>query len=193
MGCMFIPIARSSVIPFLIGRDLFSLVQSGYLSFLYSCEGFLSRGQIVHLLTVGSFRSRCSGERGGQGTNSDEGSRNLGSIQRLEKKGRSSVMGNSRDNGLERIWWGPSTVGGFPGGSVVKNLPANARDAGLIPWSGRPPGEGNGNSLQYSCLGNPWTEEPGGLQSLGSQRVRHKLTTKQQQQSTVEVKGALER
>ena len=44
---------------------------------------------------------------------------------------------------------------GFPGGSVVKNLPANEGDAGLIPESGRSPGEGNGNSFQYSCLGNP--------------------------------------
>ena len=43
---------------------------------------------------------------------------------------------------------------GFPGGSVVKNPPANARDAGLIPRSGRSPGEGNGNPLQYSCLKN---------------------------------------
>ena len=44
---------------------------------------------------------------------------------------------------------------GFLGGSVVKNPPANAGDAGLIPGSGRPPGGGNGNPLQYSCLGNP--------------------------------------
>ena len=44
---------------------------------------------------------------------------------------------------------------GFPGGSVVKNLLANAGDAGSIPGSGRSPGEGNGNPLQYSCLGNP--------------------------------------
>ena len=58
---------------------------------------------------------------------------------------------------LEKIW-------GFPGGSVVKNplpmhrvknLPANAGDVGSIPGSGRSPGEGNGNPLQYSCLGNP--------------------------------------
>ena len=42
-----------------------------------------------------------------------------------------------------------------PGGSLVKNLPANAGNAGLIPGSGRSPGEGNGNPLQYSCLGNP--------------------------------------
>ena len=41
---------------------------------------------------------------------------------------------------------------------VVKNMPANTgdvRDTGLIPRSGRPPGEGNGNPLQYSCLENP--------------------------------------
>ena len=58
-------------------------------------------------------------------------------------------------------------------GLVVKNLPANAGDVGLIPRLGRSPGEGNGYSLQYSCLGNPWTEEPGGLQSMGSQRAGH--------------------
>ena len=45
----------------------------------------------------------------------------------------------------------------FPGGAVVNNLPANARDTGdrgLIPGLGRSPGLGNGNSLQYSCLEN---------------------------------------
>ena len=40
-------------------------------------------------------------------------------------------------------------------GSVVKNLPADERDAGCIPGLGRSPGEGNGNPLQYSCLENP--------------------------------------
>ena len=47
-----------------------------------------------------------------------------------------------------------SVTRGFPGGSMVKNLPANAGDEGSIPGSGRSPGEGNGNPLQYSCLGN---------------------------------------
>ena len=42
-----------------------------------------------------------------------------------------------------------------PGGSVVKNLIVNAGDVGLIPGLGRSPGEGNGNPLQYSSLGNP--------------------------------------
>ena len=44
---------------------------------------------------------------------------------------------------------------GFPGGSDGKESACNAGDQGLIPGSGRSPGEGNGNSLQYSCLGNP--------------------------------------
>ena len=44
---------------------------------------------------------------------------------------------------------------GFPGGSVVKNLPANAGDVALIPGLEISPGEGKGNPFQYSCLGNP--------------------------------------
>ena len=44
---------------------------------------------------------------------------------------------------------------GFPGSAMVKNLSGNAGDVDLIPGSGRSPGEGNGNPLQYSCLGNP--------------------------------------
>ena len=43
----------------------------------------------------------------------------------------------------------------FPGGSEVKNPPANAGDVGSIPGSGRSPGGGHGNPLQYSCLENP--------------------------------------
>ena len=48
-----------------------------------------------------------------------------------------------------------SVLWGFPDGSVVKNPPANAGDAVSIPGSGRSPGEGNGNPLQYFHLGNP--------------------------------------
>ena len=61
---------------------------------------------------------------------------------------------------------------------MVKNLPANEGDTDLILGLGRSSGEGNGNPLQYSCLENPWTEEPGGLQSTESQRVGHNLATK---------------
>ena len=59
---------------------------------------------------------------------------------------------------------------------AVKNPPDNARevrDVGPIPGSGRSPGGGNGNPLQYSCLENPWTEEPSRLQSMESHRVGH--------------------
>ena len=44
---------------------------------------------------------------------------------------------------------------GFPSGSEVKASAWNAQDSGSIPGSGRSPGEGNGNQLQYSCLENP--------------------------------------
>ena len=43
----------------------------------------------------------------------------------------------------------------LPGGSVIKNPSANARDMGSIPGTGRYPGKGNDNLLHYSCLGNP--------------------------------------
>ena len=48
-----------------------------------------------------------------------------------------------------------SLIKGFLGGSLVKNLPANAGDAGSIPGLARSPREENGNPHQYSCLGNP--------------------------------------
>ena len=49
----------------------------------------------------------------------------------------------------------------FPDGSDGKASAYNAGDLGSIPGSGRSPGEGNGNPLQYSCLENPMEEEPG--------------------------------
>ena len=68
-------------------------------------------------------------------------------------------------------WWASQVA------LVVKNPPADAgdlRDLGSILGSGRSPGEGHGNPLQYSCPGESlWTEEPGGLQSMGSQRAGH--------------------
>ena len=62
---------------------------------------------------------------------------------------------------------------GFPGGSVVKNVPTNAGDTGSIPDLGRSPGKGNGNPLQYSCLENPMNR--GAWQAIvsGVTRVRH--------------------
>ena len=71
---------------------------------------------------------------------------------------------------------------GFPGGSVVKNLPASAGNTGSIPGSGRFTGEGNGNPLQYSCLRNPMDRGTWWSTAHGVARVGHDLVTKQQQQ-----------
>ena len=65
---------------------------------------------------------------------------------------------------------------GLPVGSTVKNSPANAGDACLIPGLGRSPGEGNSDPHQYSSLENAM-DRAGMLQSMGSQRVRHNLAT----------------
>ena len=65
---------------------------------------------------------------------------------------------------------------GFPGGTSGKEPHANAgdvRDEDSIPGSGRSPGRGHSNPLQFSCLENPGTEEPGRVQSMGSQGGRH--------------------
>ena len=67
---------------------------------------------------------------------------------------------------------------GFPYGSAVKNPPANAGDVGSIPGWGRSPGGGNGNPLQYSCLGNPM--DRGAWRPWGLKRVRLDLETRQQ-------------
>ena len=70
---------------------------------------------------------------------------------------------------------------GFPGGSVVKSPPANvgaAEDTGSIPGSGRSPREGNGNPLQYSCLGNPMHRGTTWATAHGVTRVRYDFATK---------------
>ena len=95
----------------------------------------------------------------------------------------SLFSGVARGDGFYQL---PGIKRGFPGGLVVRNPPVNAGDTGSIPGLGRPPGEGNDNPFQYSCLEKPmdrgalqatahgvtilWTEEPGRLQSMGSQK-----------------------
>ena len=68
---------------------------------------------------------------------------------------------------------------GFPDGSVVKNLPVNVGDMGLIPGLGRHPGEANDNPLycSFACK-IPWTKESGGYHPWGHKRVEHDLATK---------------
>ena len=71
---------------------------------------------------------------------------------------------------------------GFPNGSVVKNPPVNAGDAGSIPGWGKFPGEGIGYPLQYSCLGSPLDRGASWATVHGLTRVRHDLETKWRQQ-----------
>ena len=70
-----------------------------------------------------------------------------------------------------------SFIWGFPGGSEVEVSACNAGDPGSIPGLGRSPGEGNGNPLHILAWGIPWTEDPGRLQSTGSQKVGHDWAT----------------
>ena len=69
----------------------------------------------------------------------------------------------------------------FPCSSVGKESACNAGDPGLIPGSGRSPGEGNGNPLQYSCMENPMNRGPWQATVHGVARVRHDLVTKRQE------------
>ena len=68
---------------------------------------------------------------------------------------------------------GLQMVAGFPGGSDSKESACNVAGLGSIPGSGRFPGGGHGNPLQYSCLENSLTEEPGDLQAIGLPRAGH--------------------
>ena len=61
---------------------------------------------------------------------------------------------------------------GFPGCLESKESACNAGDPRFHPWVEESPGEGDSNPLQYSCLENSMDKGPGGLQSMGTQRVR---------------------
>ena len=72
------------------------------------------------------------------------------------------------------------TLSSFPGGSAVKNLPVDVGDVVSIPGWGRYTGEGNGNPLQYSCLGNSMDKGVWRATAHGSQRVGHNSATEKQ-------------
>ena len=75
----------------------------------------------------------------------------------MKKRNGVLLFSSSRKQNLKKL------LKDFPGSPVVKNSPANAggvRDEGSIPGSGRFPGGGHGNPLQYSCLENPMDREP---------------------------------
>ena len=117
-----------------------------------------------------------------------------GQIQAVVNEGREGMRDQGETNSQEPPWGKAllphqgihTTISlsslqilkSFPSGTRGKELPATARDVrdvGSIPESARSPGGGNDNPLQYSCLENPWMEEPmdSGLQAIGSQRVKH--------------------
>ena len=87
--------------------------------------------------------------------------------------------GSASRDAHENIFEAFTEPKGLPGGSDGKESACNAGDMGLIPESGRFPGEGNGNPLQYSCLENPMEKEPGGPQPMGLKRTGHNSATKQ--------------
>ena len=79
----------------------------------------------------------------------------VGKMRGWGESSRDGPSGSLMNHNRKRVpvSWGCPL--GFPGASVVKNLPAKAGDVGLTPGTGRSPKGGNGNPLQYSCLGNP--------------------------------------
>ena len=77
----------------------------------------------------------------------------LGGTQSKELGNKRLPMYSER-RGENGYWQALKFLPGFPGDAVVKNPPANTGDTSLIPGSGRSPGGGNGNLLQYSCLGS---------------------------------------
>ena len=109
----------------------------------------------------------------------------------LEKKMTSKQRAEGDEGGIHARMWGEGHVqrprgrsrwsvfidicgqSGFLGGSDGKESTCNVGDLGLIPGLGRFSGGGHGNPLQSSCLENLHGQDPGGLQSIGSQRVRH--------------------
>ena len=73
--------------------------------------------------------------------------------------------------------WDCILTPGFPGGSEVKVSACSVGDLGSIPGLEDPPEKGMATHSSIVSWKVPWTEEPGGLQSMGSQRVRHDLAT----------------
>ena len=106
----------------------------------------------------------------------------LSKLQEIVKDRKACIL---QSTGLQRVRHNlvaeqqqetPATVRGFPGGSVVKNPPANAGDACLIPGSGRSPEKEISTHSSILAWEIPWTEKPGRLQSMGSQKSQTQLT-----------------
>ena len=109
-------------------------------------------------------------------------------IPTMWHSGKGKTVETKRISGCQRLRveevmnrWNIKDSWGFPGGSVVKNPPANAGDAGSIPGSGRCPEGGNGNPLQHSCLENPmdrgtwWAIVHGGHKESDTTKQRERI------------------
>ena len=99
----------------------------------------------------------------------------VGLLLHQDRRNEGGGHPGSRQNTDPHLSLGTSLVA-----QVVKHLPAHAGDPGLIPGSGRSPGEGNGNSLQYSCLENPMDRGAWRATVYGVARVGHDWAAKPQ-------------
>ena len=102
----------------------------------------------------------------------------------LHFAGKRKAQNAGEETSSDQLIWLLLSISCFPGGTIVKNLPLNAGEAGSIPGFGRSPGVGNGNPLQYSCLENSinrgiwWATVHGVAKSqtqLGEKLSRHVL------------------
>ena len=113
------------------------------------------------------------GAQGGAGTET-QGSRYLGPHLGGHEQKRERDKSIQRKLRLIDAYY---RAQGFPGDSGGNESACHVGDVGLIPGSGRCPGGGNGSPLQYSSWRFSWTGEPGRLQTMGSQRDKHKWLT----------------
>ena len=122
-------------------------------------SSFLITRKIICFISTVSVRN----ERWGRVLSTEPWCLVKGGLQAVTAWFRFSLLGDTLNLRFES--WG------FPGGAEVKASACSVGDLGSIPGSGRSPGEGNGNPLQYSCLENPMDGRVWGTTVRGSQRV----------------------
>ena len=140
-----------------------------------AADSFTAESPRKPILSYGN----CFRSSGRSGRKTRFGYCNFNQVISLQKVGPITLLASSAlliyviklTFGLARV----KQTGSFSGGSVVQNPPANAEDTGLIPGSGRCLGEGNCNTLKYSCLGNPI--DRGAWRTIGHRVAKESDTT----------------